>query len=53
VFRSYHLWRVFLHLGHGNSRMALDARATPDDEFSFADAMIMTAWIDGAKNGRG
>lgn len=29
--------------------MALDAWATPSEEFSFIDAMILVAWIEGAK----
>jgi hypothetical protein len=49
VYRGYHIWRIIHHLKHGNHRMALDAWATPDAEFSFVDAMILVAWIEGTK----
>jgi len=49
VYRSFHIWRICQHLSQGNLRMAVDAWATPHDEFSFVDAMILVAWIEGVR----
>jgi hypothetical protein len=49
VYRSFHIWRICQHLGQGNLRMAVDAWATPHDEFSFADALVLSAWIAGVQ----
>lgn len=50
MFQPFHNWRLAQHIGHGNARMALDVLWTGPEEFSFTDALIFTAWIEGAKD---
>lgn len=50
MIRSFHLWRLFLHIGQGNERMIWDLLAHDPDEFSMTDALILLAWIEGARN---
>lgn len=50
MFRAFHIWRLGQHLSHGNDRMALDVLWTGPEEFSFVDALIFVAWIEGAKD---
>lgn len=49
MFRSYHLWRLHLHLAAGNAAMVQQVLLSDHDRFGFIDALILVAWLDGAK----
>ncbi|PWE26719.1 hypothetical protein C4N9_20895 [Pararhodobacter marinus] len=52
MFRSFHLWRFVMHAEQGNLLMAMDALRTSDERFSLFDAIVLIAWVEGAKDGR-
>lgn len=39
-------------MGQGNPVMAIEAATAPDDLFSFTDALILCAWLQGRADRR-